>query len=230
MFELKRLLGVRPTENLRLKETLEDLVARESAGPVQPMDAAEQRSDVREAQSRIAVSDAKLDQAARDGRIDMSLFGGYMRMDAGFPQLGLSTGGTPEPIRGLFHYVTGGAMVTLPIFNRNQGELAAARAERAGAVAAHDAARLLADTEIAAARSSDQRAQEAVRVYSAEVRALARQNLNVVRQSYELGRTTVFEVLAEQKRYLEQERAYSETLRMAFDARTALKRAVGEMR
>jgi cobalt-zinc-cadmium efflux system outer membrane protein len=153
-----------------------------------------------------------------------------MRMDAGFPQLGLSTTGTPEPIRGLFHYVTGGATFTLPIFNRNQGEVAAARAERAGAAAMHDAVRLSADTEIAAARSSDQRAQEAVRVYGAEIRTLGRQNLNVVRQSYELGRTTVFEVLAEQKRYLEQERAYTETLRLAYEARTALKRAIGETR
>jgi outer membrane protein, heavy metal efflux system len=230
MYELKRMLGLAPSETLRLKETLDDVVTRESALPVSTAASAEQRPDVREAQTRIAVSDAKIDRAARDGRMDVNLFGGYTRMDAGFPQFGLSTMGTPEQIRGLFHYVTGGATVTLPIFNRNQGELAAARAERAGAVAAHDAARLLADTEIAAARSSDESAQEAVRVYSGEVRTLARQNLNVVRQSYELGRNTIFEVLAEQKRYLEQERAYTETLRLAYEARTALKRAVGETR
>jgi cobalt-zinc-cadmium efflux system outer membrane protein len=121
-------------------------------------------------------------------------------------------------------------MVTLPLFNRNQGEIAAARAEREGAVAVHEAARLSADTEIASARAGDQRAQEAVRVYGRDVRTLARQNLTVVRQSYELGRNTIFEVLAEQKRYLEQERAYTETLRVAYDARTALKRAVGETR
>jgi cobalt-zinc-cadmium efflux system outer membrane protein len=230
MFELKRLLGIAPADVLRLKETLEDVVTRESAAPPPAADAAERRPDVREASTRIAVSDARIDRAARDGRIDVSLFGGYVRMDSGFPQLGLSPTGTPEPIRGLFHYVTGGATVTLPIFNRNQGELAAARAERAGAVAAHDAARLSAETEIAAARSSDQRAREAVRVYSGDVRTLARQNLNVVRQSYELGRTTIFEVLAEEKRYLEQERAYTETLRQAYEARTALRRAVGETR
>jgi outer membrane protein TolC len=67
-------------------------------------------------------------------------------------------------------------------------------------------------------------------VYSGGVRTLARQNLNVVRQSYDLGRVTIFEVLAEQKRYLEQERAYTETLRLAYEARTALKRAMGETR
>jgi cobalt-zinc-cadmium efflux system outer membrane protein len=229
MFELKRVLAIKPTDDLRLKETLDDVVTRESAAPVVTA-AAEQRPDVREAQSRIDVSDAKIDRAASEGRFDVNVFGGYMRMDSAFPQLGLSATGTPEPIRGLFHYVTGGATVTLPLFNRNQGEVAAARAERAGAVAAHEAARLSADTEIVSARAGDQRAQEAVRIYSGEVRKLARQNLNVVQQSYELGRTTIFEVLAEQKRFLDQERAYTETLRLAYEARTALKRAVGEMR
>jgi cobalt-zinc-cadmium efflux system outer membrane protein len=230
MFELKRLLGLPPTETVRLKETLEDVVTRESAAPVAPADPLDQRPDVREAQTRITLSDARIDRAAREGRVDVNLFGGYTRMDAGFPQLGLSTAGAPEPIRGVFHYVTGGATVTLPIFNRNQGELAAARAERAGAVAGHGAARLSAEAEIAGARAGDRRAREAVRVYSGEIRAMARQNLNVVRQSYELGRTTVFEALAEQKRYLEQERAYTETLRLAYEARTALKQALGETR
>jgi outer membrane protein TolC len=60
-------------------------------------------------------------------------------------------------------------------------------------------------------------------------RMLARQNLAVVGQSYELGRTTVFDVIAEQRRYLELERAYTETLRAAYEARTALKRALGEV-
>jgi cobalt-zinc-cadmium efflux system outer membrane protein len=229
MFDLKRLLGLAPTDRLRLKDTLEDVVTRESAAPT-PAAAAGQRPDVREAQSRIAVSEAKIDWAARDGRFDVTLFGGYTRMDSAFPQLGLSATGAPEPIRGLFHYVAGGATVTLPLFNRNQGESAAARAERVGAVAAYEAARLSGEAEIAAARAEDLRAREAVRVYNGDVRTLARQNLNVVRQSYELGRSTIFEVLAEQKRYLEQERAFTETLKMAYDARTALKRAVGETR
>jgi cobalt-zinc-cadmium efflux system outer membrane protein len=230
LFELKRVLGVPPTDVLRLRETLDDVVTRESATLGSTAATAEQRPDVREAQSRIDMSDAKIDRATREGRVDVNLFGGYMRMDSGFPQSGLSTTGTPEPIRGLFHYLTGGATVTIPVFNRNQGEIAAARAERAGIVAAHEAARLLADTEIASARAGDQRAQEAVRVYSGDVGTLARQNFNVVQQSYELGRTTIFEVLAEQRRFLEQERAYTETLRLAYEARTALKRAIGETR
>jgi cobalt-zinc-cadmium efflux system outer membrane protein len=153
-----------------------------------------------------------------------------MRMDTGFAQLGLSPGGAPERVHGVFHYVTGGAIVTLPMFNRNQGEMATARAERAGAIALQEAATLSAETEIATARSLNQRAHEAVQLYAADARNLARQNLSVVRQSYELGRTTIFDVLAEQKRYLDLERAYTETLRAAYEARTALNRALGERR
>ena len=229
MFELKRMLGLSPNAPLRLRESLEDAVRRESTVVDASVDAAGRRPDVREAEARIAVSDAMIDRARRDGRIDVSLFGGYTYMDAGFPQLGLSPAGEPEPVRGQFHYLAGGAMVSLPFFNRNQGEVAALQAQRSGATAAHETARLAAQTEIATARAFDERAREAVQVYGTNVRTLARQNLNVVRQSYELGRTTIFEVLAEQKRYLEQERGYTETLRQAYEARTALTRALGEL-
>ena len=230
MFELKRVLGASPEALVRLRDTLEDLVSRESSAAPAPPDAGQRRADVREAAARVAVAEARIDRAARDGRFDVSLFGGYMRMDAGFPQSGLSPAGTPERIHGLFHYITGGATVTLPLLNRNQGEVAAARAERTGAVALQEAAALSAKTEIAAARAVDQRAREAVLQFAGDGQKLARQNLSIVRQSYELGRTTIFEVVAEQKRYLDFERAYTGTLRAAFEARTALNRALGETR
>jgi cobalt-zinc-cadmium efflux system outer membrane protein len=121
-------------------------------------------------------------------------------------------------------------MVTVPLLNRQQGEVAAARAEREGAAAAHDAARLAAETETAAARVRDEHAREAVRVYTGGTLALARQNLAVVGETYELGRATVFDVLAEQRRYLEMERAYTEAMRAAYEARTALERALGDVR
>jgi len=69
-----------------------------------------------------------------------------------------------------------------------------------------------------------------VNLYGAGAQTLARQNLAVVDQSYDLGRVTVFEVLAERRRYLDVERAYTEVLREAYEARTALNRALGEGR
>jgi outer membrane protein TolC len=52
----------------------------------------------------------------------------------------------------------------------------------------------------------------------------------VVSQTYELGRLTVFDVMSEQRRYLDVERAYTQALREAYEARTALDRARGERR
>ena len=190
----------------------------------------EQRADVREAAARIETAVAKIDRAESEGRFDVSLFANYMRMDAGFPQRGFAPDGRLERVRGQFNYWSAGAMLTIPILNRNQGEVAVARAERTGAAAAYDAARLAAEAELASARARDERAREAVKIYGAGAQALARQNLTVVGQSYELGRVTVFEVLAERRRYLDVERAYTEALRAAYEARTALNRALGEKR
>jgi outer membrane protein TolC len=89
--------------------------------------------------------------------------------------------------------------------------------------------RLTAQAEVAAARTRDDHARRALRVYSAEIRALARQNFDALGQMYDLGRLTLFEVLIEQRRYLDTERAYTNALRETYEARQGLRRALGEM-
>jgi outer membrane protein TolC len=229
--ELTRLLGMSPDERLQVRDTLESLVQTDvmiavssTAAP-----AVGARPDVQQAEARLRVADARIDRARREGRVDVSLFGMYMRMDAGFPQLGFGNTGDLERVRGLFHYISGGAMVTVPLLNRNQGEIASAQAVRAGAEATLTAVQLTAQAEIAAARARDDYARRAAAVYEG-ARTLARQNLDVVTQTYELGRATVFDVLNERRRYLDFERAYTVALREAFEARTALRRALGDVR
>jgi cobalt-zinc-cadmium efflux system outer membrane protein len=233
VFELKRVLGMKADAALTVRDSFAELVQRESAVAPSVGDAptvVEQRADVREAAARIDTAVAKIDRAQSQGRFDVSLFANYMRMDAGFPQRGFTSDGQLERVRGQFNYWSAGATLTVPVLNRNQGDVAMARAEQTGAVAVHDAVRLAAEAELASARARDERAREAVKTFGAGAQALARQNLAVVGQSYELGRVTVFEVLAERRRYLDVERAYTEALRAAYEARTALKRALGEGR
>jgi cobalt-zinc-cadmium efflux system outer membrane protein len=151
-----------------------------------------------------------------------------MRMDSGFPQLGVNAAGALERVRGQFNYIALGATISLPFLNRNQGQMASAQAERAGAEARQAAAKLVAQSEVAAADARDRRAREAVSLYSGGALALARQNLDVVRQTFDLGRGTVGDVLAEQRRYVELEQAYTAALREAWEARAILARALGE--
>ena len=233
LIELKRLLGLPPDATLSLRESLEQIVTREqlpAASAAGDLEATTSRADVRQAAARIAVAEAQIDRAHREGKPDVSLFGMYMRSDAGFPQRGFGPTGDLERVRGVFHYWSAGAMVTVPVLNRNQGATAAAQAERAAAIAEADGARLKAQSEIAAARVRDAAARRALVAYTAEAIGLARQNLDVVRQTYELGRGTLLDVLNEQRRYLDLERAYTDVLREAFDARQTLKEARGETR
>jgi cobalt-zinc-cadmium efflux system outer membrane protein len=232
LVELKRLLGMRADAALALRGTLEDLVRREIALSPSGSEshALTTRPDVLEAEARVRVAEAEIDRAQREGRPDVSLFGMYMRMNAGFPQQGLSPAGALEPIRSVFHYVSLGGIVTLPVLNRNQGAVAAAEAQHSGAAARVEAARLSAQSEIAAARSRDEHARRALDAYSADAMTLATQNLDVIRQTYALGRGTLLDVLNEQRRYLEVERAYTAVLREAYEARQTLKSALGEVR
>ena len=93
--ELKRLLGMSPEEPLFLRDSLESLVRGPQpavAGPATTPTPVAQRPDVLEAETRVKLAEARVEQARREGRVDVSLFGAYMRMDAGFPQQGFGNG------------------------------------------------------------------------------------------------------------------------------------------
>ena len=117
----------------------------------------------------------------------------------------------------------------LPLWNRNQGAIAAARAEQTAASARLEAALLAAQAEAAAAAAQAAQTFQALGIMADGV-VLARRNVEVVRQTYELGRATLPEVLTEQRRYLEFENEYTWALRDAFEARVALEFARGELK
>ena len=112
--------------------------------------------------------------------------------------------------------------------HRNQGQNRGGQAERAAAEARRNAVQLAAATEVALGVSRDRRARQALATYGEATRSLARRNLEVVTQTFELGRATVFDVLAEQRRYLEFEQAYTAALLEAWEAHADLRRALGE--
>jgi cobalt-zinc-cadmium efflux system outer membrane protein len=237
LIELKRTLGMPPQTPLRLRDTLEVLAPSplpvppdaEVAANVAAQDPSSvaERSDVRVADAQLRLADARVEQARSEGRPEVNLFGSYTRMTSGFAQRGFDDRGSLVPIRGVFHYVAGGVSVTVPLRNGNQGATSAAMAERAGAAARLEAVELAAQAEVAAAAALETQARRALTLVQDSLR-LARQNLDVLRQTYELGRATVIEVLTEQRRFLEAERTYTDTLKAAYDARTALRRARGE--
>lgn len=226
LVRLKRLLGMTPDAPLGITQSLEELVASfgldAAAGATRP--------DVLASEARVRAEEQRLAAARNESRPDIRLFGSYMRMDAGFPQRGFSMAGNIDRVRGQFNYLSAGAMVTVPLWNRQQGSIAAAMAAREAAEARLEGARLTAVSEAAEARAWNDRARSALSLYADEIRPLARRNLETVRETYQLGRATVFDVLAEQRRYLEAEGAYTQVLTEVFASRVSLRRATGEIR
>jgi outer membrane protein, heavy metal efflux system len=224
---LKVLLGRAPSATLSLADTLEGL-----AGEDVPADLGTvgDRADIQAAAADLDVARSQTSLALQERKPELNLFGSYMRMDAGFPQSGLSVAGAPEPIHGVFHNVAAGVKVTIPLFNRGQGTIAAARARETAAAEALSGRRLGAAGEIGAATARLEAARAALTSYAGDTRSLARRNLDVVRETYTLGRAGLLEVMSEQRRYLDFEAAYTEALAEAFAALTDLQRAKGAIK
>jgi len=118
----------------------------------------------------------------------------------------------------------------LPFRNRNQGTMASAEAERDQEELLVASRQLAAQAELDAATLRDRETRRAVEMYATSIRDLARQNVEVQLEAYDLGRTPLSELLAEQRRYLDVESAYTAVLARAYDAQVALRRARGETR
>ena len=229
--ELKALVGLRTTDALNLRDSLEALVrANPSDTAEAPVASVASRADIREATARIALADARVEEARRQGKTDMSLVGNYGREGYGFAQRGFDSAGRLVPVQGNFHSFTVGASVMLPLRNRNQGALASAEAERGGEQELLAARQLTAQAELDAAVVRDRESRRAVEMYAGSIRDLARQNVEVQLEAYDLGRTPLTELLAEQRRYLDVEAAYTSVLARAYDAAVTLRRARGETR
>jgi cobalt-zinc-cadmium efflux system outer membrane protein len=185
------------------------------------------RADLGAAQAEVAMSEAQIVKERAEGRWDASVNVGYMRQNFGFDLRGLTDSGSTQPITDIFHYVGGGVTVMVPLRHQNQGNIAAAMAETTAAARRLDAVLLTIRQEVTVAFTHYAAAQQALAVYTRGVREVARQNLEVVRKAYELGRSTLLDVIAEQRRYIDIEMGYTDALKQVYDAAMDIERAVG---
>jgi cobalt-zinc-cadmium efflux system outer membrane protein len=228
--ELKALVGLPADATLVLADSLESLVRSAVPPRPAPATAVQERPDIREALARMTLAEAQAEEARHEGRYDIAVTGAYTRMQSGFPQQGLNDIGMRVPIEGIFHTVTLGAQVKLPFFDRNQGALASAQAERSRAEMVLEARRRDARAELEAAEALDREAWKAVELYASTVRDLARQNVDVMLEAYDLGRFPLSDLLGQQRRYLDVEAGYTTVLSRAYSARAAVRRALGEIK
>ncbi|HEV8426506.1 MAG TPA: TolC family protein [Pyrinomonadaceae bacterium] len=225
MLELRNLMGMSPEEPLRLRGDLDHLIEPVPSVVVAKDIALRERPDLRAARALEDLAEARIVQARSQGRLDASLTGKYELMNFGFPQQGFNSNGELVPIQGRFHSLAVGVTLDLPVRNRNQGAIAAAVAEKAAATQRREFAELTVQREVASALARYQSAARAAEIYRVGVQEQANANLDVIRQTYELGSKTLLDVIAEQRRFIETQTGYIEALVNTYQARVEIERA-----
>lgn len=224
--QLRAMVGVEPQVPLSVQGDL-------SGAPEAPArdlgveQALQGRPDLAMARADLSVARARIQKEEAEGRWDASVNVGYQRQDTGFALNGLTDRGGTRPIQDVFHMVGGGVTITLPVRNRNQGNVAASKAEALAAERRAEFMRLIIRQEVEAAYTQERAARHSLEIYARGVREVARQNLDVVRQSYQLGRVPLLDVIAEQRRYIEIETGYTDSLKQVYDGAVEVERAIG---
>jgi cobalt-zinc-cadmium efflux system outer membrane protein len=230
LLELRNLLGMKPEEPLRLSGDFDHLISTLPTVGTATEEALRTRPDIQAARATEELASALIVQARAEGRLNASLTGKYERMDFSFPQQGVNMAGQLVPIQGVFHSVSAGIRLDIPVRNKNQGAVAAAIAENEAAKHRREFAELTVRNEVATAFARYQRAARASEIYRVGVREQASSNLDVIRQTYELGSKTLLDYIAEQRRFIDLETGYIDALLETYLARIEIQRAASEPR
>lgn len=226
MLELRNLLGMQPDEMLRLRGDFGDLISLLPPLAESTERALAARPDLQVARAAEKLADAQIEQARATGRLDASLTAGYQRMNSSFPINGITDAGQLRPVQSVFHFLTFGVSLELPVRNKNRGAIEAAMAQREAVAHRRAFAELTVRREVAATYARYTSAARAAEIYRVGVRDQANKNLNVVRQTYELGSKTLIDYIGEQRRFIELENNYIDALLDTYKARVEIERAV----
>ncbi|MGI8409911.1 MAG: TolC family protein [Pyrinomonadaceae bacterium] len=129
--------------------------------------------------------------------------------------------------RDLDNELTFGVSIDIPIFNRNQGEIASASGQQLQAVRTREFLEATIRRDVAVAYRQYRAAAEKLVLFTTQILPRAEANLQTVRAAYNEGEFSVFEVVAEQRRLIENVTGFNETLRDYYRALAALEAAVG---
>ena len=226
IFALKPLVGINIDEPLRLTGDLrvQPVVASQSEALAKALS---ERPDLQAARIEEKLRDAETRSTRAEAVPNLIASGRYTHTNSAFDQLGLTTSGATTPLRDADNILTGGISITLPFRNRNQGLIQAA-------IARTDAARLrrqfveqVITQEIRSAYSRYEATRQALTVFDQSVLNRSADNVRIIQAAFNAGELRLFDVINEQRRLTDTQRAYTDVLRQYYIAVVELERAVG---
>lgn len=223
MIGLRAAVGLDPETPLRIAP-LEDRPPRLDFSLAELTDMAlSERADLRAARLAESASAARLKLAEARRTPDVAAVARFSRSK--------QIVDLPERIGGVAldrdDELTFGVQLEIPVFNRNQGEIAAAASEQVQATKEREFLEASIKRDVALAYRRYLAAAESLSLYADRIVPQSEAVLRRVRAAYGLGEFSIFDVLQEQRRLVENQTRYREAVRDYYAALADLERAVG---
>ena len=226
LLDLKPLVGMDPEASLRVKGDLKVAPLEISLEEARKR-AETSRPDLEAARVDIELQEAEV-RAAKAGAVpDLTLSGSFSRIDTRFDQYGLNTAGQQVPIRDSDNIASAGISINLPIRNRNQGNIEAAVSRLSAARLRLQYVNQVVQRDVDSAFSRYQAGLKALQFFQQRVLGQSQKNVNVILAAYTQGELRLFDVLVEERRLTDAQRAYTDVLRQYYLGIVELERAVG---
>lgn len=169
------------------------------------------RPDLRAANQAVTAAKSGFMLAKADGKRDLTLTSGYSHVaaanDASFS-----------------------ASIEIPLFDRNQGEIARSQAAVTQSVEAKDATQQAVMTDVATAFDAVKTGEQIVQLYQSGYLKESKESLDISRYAYQRGAASLLDFLDAERSYRSTELTYRETLATYMLAVEQLNEAVGSRR
>ncbi|MGI8544103.1 MAG: TolC family protein [Aridibacter sp.] len=226
LLELRNLMGLEPNEILRLDGDFENMLGGIPPESIAVEQAIAQRPDLESLRLTLGLGNARLEQARSEGRLDAGVSLGFQRMTRIQPMITNRNPVELTPERIGENFITFGVDLMLPVRNKNQGNIESASLEINATQKRIEFGELTIRREVAVAYARLAGAARALAIYRVGVRNQAKQNLQVVWQTYELGEKDLLDYIGEERRYLELENALIDAELEVYQAKIEIYRAL----
>lgn len=223
LLRLKALAGVPQNEPLRVSE---DLAAPIRKAPPASLEAAleialRSRPDLRLARLTEEVAQAGLRLARSQSAPDVTAFTRYSVSRSVFDDTPVGVLVDRDKL------LTYGVSIGIPVFNRNQGAKAEAQTAISQAQRRREFVEAVVRSEVQSAYARYGAVRKALFTYDQGVIQRSNDNIRVIRAAYELGEYRITDLIAEQRRLIDSQREFTETLAEQQRALADLQSALG---
>lgn len=224
LISLRALVGLETTEPLRIAP-LPDRPPRLDLNVAELTEIAlRERADLRAARlgEELGTARIRLAQSQRTPNVAGTVrYARERRITDLPPSLGVSSIGQTDNV------LRFAVAVDIPIFNKNQGEIASATGERVQFQRQREFLEATIKRDVALAYGRYRAAAETLVLYTTRIIPTSESNLQSVRAAYNLGEFSVFDIVNEQRRLIESQTGYNEAVRDYYGALSDLERALG---